>query len=77
MGRWLWLDGQVKDSGRRSWGLSADQPEDDERDDNSGQREGKTEREGMQRRGIHKGGGKEKGQSAHTVRTEGWAQHRM
>jgi len=35
-GQWLWWKDQVKDSGRRSWGLNADQPEDDARDVDSG-----------------------------------------
>ena len=30
------LYGRVKDSGSRSWGLNADQPEDDERETGSG-----------------------------------------
>lgn len=56
---------RVKDSGSRSWGLNADQPEDDERED-SGRRRSIREiemgRKGKEREGdmqtIHKGEGK-------------------
>ena len=76
---WLWLDGQVKDSGRHSWGLNADQPEDDE-DVNSGRRrEGKREREGKDvKEGNRQGRGekeKRKGKCAR-VKTEGTTQPR-
>jgi len=65
-GRWLWWNDQVKDSGRRSWGLNADQPEDDERDVDSGEQGETGEKREMERRAtIHKGGKKRERQVAH------------